>query len=241
MQDVEAIEFLTEPDTVVILHSAPGPHVEKLRASEDISLQHVSTRGAFALISWVLDGGPSTVRGWSGSISRTFGASAPAVKELQEWSQERMEELAARHAGRQLEALPRDWERMVRHSYFSGVPWPLKEPQRASKSIIEERIPIAVTGEAGHHAITNDTRMWWSVPRYWGSMMLVARPWLVGPTWSWRSLLRVARWKGVRRESRGWEHDKFYDPDPNCWMRSRMEFSAGPALREMPHLRPLHP
>ena len=110
-EDVEAIEFLTEPDTVVILHSEISLH------------QHVSTRGAFALISWVLDGGPSTVRGWSGSISRTFGASAPAVKELQEWSQERMEELAAMHAGKQLEDLPRDWERMVRHSYFSGVPW----------------------------------------------------------------------------------------------------------------------
>ncbi|CAJ1336077.1 unnamed protein product, partial [Effrenium voratum] len=81
-EGMTSIEFVTESDVLVILQS-------------DISLhKHVSTRGMCALLSWVLGDGPSTIRGWTGSISRTFGAANPAVKELQEWSQERMEELA---------------------------------------------------------------------------------------------------------------------------------------------------
>jgi len=134
--------------------------------------------------------GPSAARGWTGGISRTFGAATPAVKELQEWSQDRMEELAALHAAQQLEApLPRDWERMVRHSYFSG-----------------EHIPIAVRGEAGHHATTNDSHLWWNAAAT-GTDMVVEIPFT------------------------RWEHSAVYDPDPNCWMESQMHAGQGAFIK----------
>ncbi|CAK9038106.1 unnamed protein product [Durusdinium trenchii] len=176
--EVEPIEFVTESDVLVMLHSDISWH------------KHVSTRGTFALVSWVLDGGPSTTRGWSGAISRTFGATQPAVKELQEWSQDRMEELAALHAAQQLEApLPREWERMVRHSYFSG-----------------EIIPIAVTGQAGHHATSNNTHLWYSAMINGTDMV---------------SDVPFSRW----------DHDTVFDPDPNCWMESQMYSGEGMLLK----------
>eukprot|EP00913_Durusdinium_trenchii_P020168 g18950.t1 len=231
-REVEPIEFVTESDVLVMLHSDISWH------------KHVSTRGTFALVSWVLDGGPSTTRGWSGAISRTFGATQPAVKdggsgtgaglvgrecvgsaalhpahaprvaspprtsratrrlarvagrvgavgqELQEWSQDRMEELAALHAAQQLEApLPREWERMVRHSYFSG-----------------EIIPIAVTGQAGHHATSNNTHLWYSAMINGTDMV---------------SDVPFSRW----------DHDTVFDPDPNCWMESQMYSGEGMLLK----------
>ncbi|CAK9063804.1 Non-reducing polyketide synthase pyr2 (Pyripyropene synthesis protein 2) [Durusdinium trenchii] len=177
-EEVEPIEFVTESDVLVMLHSDISWH------------KHVSTRGTFALVSWVLDGGPSTTRGWSGAISRTFGATQPAVKELQEWSQDRMEELAALHAAQQLEApLPREWERMVRHSYFSG-----------------EIIPIAVTGQAGHHATSNNTHLWYSAMINGTDMV---------------SDVPFSRW----------DHDTVFDPDPNCWMESQMYSGEGMLLK----------
>lgn len=176
-EEMESIEFVTESDILVMLQPEISLH------------KHVSTRGMFAVVSWVLDEGPSTTRGWSGGISRTFGAASPAVKELQEWSQDRIEELAALHAAQQLEALeaplPRDWERMVRHSYFSG-----------------EHLPIAVRGQAGHHATSNDSRLWWSATAT-GTDMVMDVPFT------------------------RWEHGDVYDPDPNCWMESQIYFGPG--------------
>lgn len=176
-EEMESIEFVTESDILVMLQPEISLH------------KHVSTRGMFAVVSWVLDEGPSTTRGWSGGISRTFGAVNPAVKELQEWSQDRIEELAALHAAQQLEALeaplPRDWERMVRHSYFSG-----------------EHLPIAVRGQAGHHATSSDSHNWWSATAT-GTDMVMDVPFT------------------------RWEHGDIYDPDPNCWMESQIYFGPG--------------
>ncbi|CAJ1366307.1 unnamed protein product, partial [Effrenium voratum] len=69
-----------------------------------------------------------------------------------------------------------------------------------------DTIPIAVRGQAGHHALTNDTHTWWSAVTT-GTDMVVEVP--------------FSRWG---------HFDGIYDPDPNCWMES-VTFPGGGILK----------
>ena len=133
LQEMESIEFVTESDILVMLQPEISLHKHATWALNIVGradlqrktmvkpMVQVSTRGMFAVVSWVLDEGPSTTRGWTGSISKTFGATAPAVKELQEWSQDRMEELAALHAAQQLENLEASYTCCFRRKLLKDV------------------------------------------------------------------------------------------------------------------------
>ncbi|CAE7460314.1 pikAI [Symbiodinium natans] len=132
-KDMDSVEFVTEPDVLIILQAEITYH------------KHVSTRAMFSIVSFVLDEGQSSTRGWTGGITKTFGLVSPAVKELQNWSQDRVEELVALQAEDKLEApLPREWERMIHHSYFKT-----------------DQIPIAVRSIASHQACSSVPRAWW--------------------------------------------------------------------------------
>eukprot|EP00930_Biecheleria_cincta_P044317 TRINITY_DN30434_c0_g2_i1.p1 TRINITY_DN30434_c0_g2~~TRINITY_DN30434_c0_g2_i1.p1 ORF type:complete len:935 (-),score=146.47 TRINITY_DN30434_c0_g2_i1:166-2970(-) len=131
--DADPVEFGTESDTLVIMKPEISIH------------KHVSTRGMFALMSWVLDSGPSTTRGWTGGLTKTLGTVNPATQELREWSQERMMELIDMETEEKLQPeIPREWQRMMHHCYFK-----------------KDRIPIAIRGAGAHMPSTTSSETWW--------------------------------------------------------------------------------
>jgi len=132
-EEMDSVEFVTEPDALIVLQAEITYH------------KHVSTRSLFSIVNFVLDEGQSSTRGWNGGITKTFGLVSPAVKELQNWSQDRLEELVALKAEDKLEApLPREWERMIHHSFFKT-----------------DQIPIAVRSIATHQAVSSVPQSWW--------------------------------------------------------------------------------
>lgn len=131
--DSDPVEFGTESDTLVIMKPEISIH------------KHVSTRGMFALMSWVLDSGPSTTRGWTGGLTKTLGTVNPAAQELREWSQERVLELIDLETQDELHTeIPREWQRMMHHCYFK-----------------KDRIPIAMRGFGARLPSTFCSETWW--------------------------------------------------------------------------------
>lgn len=132
-EDSDSIEIRTRPDMMVILRADSLHH------------RHVSTSSDFALVSWVLIGETATTRGWKGTINRAYGNVLPTAKELVEWSQERLKELVSMEVQEKLEdEIPREWQMMMRHSFFKN-----------------NHNPVAVRGEAGHMPATNNNEAFW--------------------------------------------------------------------------------
>eukprot|EP00435_Cladocopium_sp_Y103_P060539 s121_g22.t1 len=131
-EDSDAVELSTEPDMLVILRADQMHH------------KHQSNRGTFSILSWITAAENSTTRGWTGGLSRTFGATIPTARELVDWAQERLKDLLEMETLDKDAEIPREWQLMMRHSFFR-----------------HNRSPVAVRGEAGHLPTTNNTRVLW--------------------------------------------------------------------------------
>jgi len=102
----------------------------------------------------------------------------PTAKELIDWTQERIQELVQKEENEQLDDVPREWERMMRHSFFRN-----------------EHNPVAVRGEAGHMPSTSSNEVLWDVLNQ-GADLVTDIPY------------------------HRWEHEQYYDADPNCYLQS---------------------
>ncbi|CAL1159145.1 unnamed protein product, partial [Cladocopium goreaui] len=131
-EDSDAVELPTEPDMLVVLRADQMHH------------KHQSNRGTFSIVSWITAAENSTTRGWTGGLSRTFWATIPTARELVDWAQERLKDLLDMETLDKDTEIPREWQLMMRHSFFR-----------------HNRSPVAVRGEAGHLPTTNNTRVLW--------------------------------------------------------------------------------
>ncbi|CAK8995672.1 Mycocerosic acid synthase-like polyketide synthase (MAS-like PKS) (Polyketide synthase Pks5) [Durusdinium trenchii] len=165
-EDSDSVEIATEPDMLVILRADQMHH------------KHQSSRGTFSILSWIMAAENSTTRGWTGGLSRTFGVTIPTARELVEWTQNRLKELLETEALDKDADIPRDWQLMMRHSFFRN-----------------NRSPVAVRGEAGHMPTTNNNRVLWDAINQ-GSDFVTDVPY------------------------HRWDHELYYDADPNCWMQA---------------------
>mmetsp|Transcript_22608 Transcript_22608/g.40816 ORF Transcript_22608/g.40816 Transcript_22608/m.40816 type:complete len:926 (+) Transcript_22608:47-2824(+) len=167
--DSASVEITTEPDMLVILRA------------DNLHHKHQSSRGEFSIINWIMSADQSTTRGWTGAITRTFGGLLiPTAKELVDWSQERIKELVELEASEKLEPedVPREWQLMMRHSFFKNT-----------------HMPVAVRGEAGHMPTTYSNDVLWNAMNQ-GCDMITSVPY------------------------HRWEHEPYYDADPNCYLQS---------------------
>eukprot|EP00933_Yihiella_yeosuensis_P033938 TRINITY_DN27528_c0_g1_i1.p1 TRINITY_DN27528_c0_g1~~TRINITY_DN27528_c0_g1_i1.p1 ORF type:complete len:1048 (-),score=162.23 TRINITY_DN27528_c0_g1_i1:128-2983(-) len=133
-EESDEVTIATEPDMMVILRADSMHH------------RHISSTHDFALVSYILTGEAVTTRGWQGTISRGYAGTVPTNKELYEWAQNRLQELTAYDADEKLEMddIPREWQLMLRHSYFRN-----------------NHNPVAVRGEAGHMPSTHSNQQLW--------------------------------------------------------------------------------
>ena len=180
-EDSDAVELSTEPDMLVILRADQLHH------------KHQSNRGTYSVVTWITAAENSTTRGWTGGLSRTFGANIPTARELVEWTQDRLKELLEMETLDKDAEIPRDWQLMMRHSFFRN-----------------NRSPVAVRGEAGHLPTTNNSRVMWEAINQ-GSDFVTDIPY------------------------HRWDHELYYDSDPNCWLQANCFRPGGMTRTNIKH------